>query len=346
MITSTLTKRWPRAGREWHLPGRRTFAGLVAATSCGTLALALTAGPAGAQTSPVPPQPGATLGVAGEGNERLDMFYTGTDRQVWMVHMSPMGQNVPAPLGGRLIGGPAAVWVQPGGLSSTAMLVVFGRGTDNALWWIHQTASGWSRWASLGGVLTSTPTAAAEPSQGSFLLVEARGSNGAVWNRTLQGPRRIWEPWNSIGGRLLPGTAPALAINGGGLFAAAVGTDRAVWVAEDRYGGPGFVWHSIGGRTTASPGIATPAESGAVVAFARGTDNAAWYKEFFGHTAGVTAGWHSLGGRLTSGVTALTRQEALQFGPTSVFALGRDNRAWMDSGTWPALTGWQLVRVG
>ena len=83
-----------------------------------------------------------------------------------------------------------------------------------------------------------------------------------------------------------------------------------------------------------------------MVAFARGTDNAAWHKEFFGHTAGVTAGWHSLGGKLTSGVTALTQQEALQFGPTSVFALGRDNRAWMDSGTWPALTGWQLVRVG
>jgi hypothetical protein len=83
-----------------------------------------------------------------------------------------------------------------------------------------------------------------------------------------------------------------------------------------------------------------------VVAFARGTDNAAWYKEFFGQTAGVTVGWHSLHGKLTSGVTALTQREASQFAPTSVFALGLDNRAWMDSSTWPALTGWQLVRVG
>jgi hypothetical protein len=345
MITSSATRRWPRIRRN-NIPHRRgALLGTVAALSGAGIALTLAAGPAGAQTAAAPPQPGVTLGVAGEGNERLDMFYTGTDHQVWMVHMSPMGQNVPGPLGGQLIGGPAAVWIPPGGVLPSG-LAVFGRGTDNHLWWRHQTSSGWSRWASLGGRLTSKPNVTVEPSLGGYLFVAVRGTDGAVWGRTLHGTKPVWEAWNKAGGRLLAGTAPAVAINGGGLFVAAVGTTRAVWVAEDLFGGPGFVWHSIGGRTTANPGLATPAESGAVVAFARGSDNAGWYNEFRGHTTGVTAGWHSLGGQLTSGVTALTQQEDLHYSTTSVFALGPDNLAWMDSGTWPALSGWTHVRVG
>lgn len=259
----------------------------------------------------------------------------------------PNGANVPDPLGGKLIGGPAAVWIPPGTLPIGG-LAVFGRGTDNRLWWRHQTSSGWSAWASLGGRLTSKPTAnvggALAPGA---VAVFARGTDGAVWGRALHGNTMggvEWTPWVSLGGRLLAGTAPASAGNDSGLFIAAVGTDRAVWVAEELVG-KGLSWQSVGGRTTVDPGVASPSAS-AVVAFARGTDNAAWYKEFFGHTGGVTAGWHSLHGKLTSGVSALTQHEGSQFGATSVFALGSDNRAWMDTGTWPALTGWQLVRVG
>jgi hypothetical protein len=346
MITSSATRRWPRIRRN-HIPHRRgALLGAVAALSGAGIAVTLAAGPAGAQTTAAPPQPGVTLGVAGEGNERLDMFYTGTDHQVWMVHMSPMGQNVPEPLGGKLVGGPAAAWIPPGGVLPSG-LAVFGRGTDNGLWWRHQTSNGFSRWASLGGKLTSKPAVAVGDDR---LVVFARGTDGAVWRRVLypggRPLRPIWDPWDSIGGRLLPGTAPAAAIGTGGHFVAAIGTDRAVWVGENLYGGPGFVWHSIGGSTTSNPGLVSPAE-GVVVAFARGTpSNAAWYNEFLGHTPGVTAGWHSLGGRLTSGVTALTQQEGSVYGATSVFALGPDNLAWMDSGTWPTLTGWTHVRVG
>jgi hypothetical protein len=318
---------------------------MVAVLTGGCAALLLAAGPAGAQPPP-PPQPGTTVGVAAEGNERLDMFYTGTDQHVWMVHMSPMGQYV-APLGGTLIGGPAAVEIEPGGLSPTATLVVFGRGTDNALWWTHETGSGWSRWASLGGRLTSKPSAAFGISSlgGDVIVVAVRGTDGAVWDRAEFHQQTLgWTRWQSLGGRLLTGTAPAVAINGGLSFAA-VGTNGSVMVTASLNGGQGFAWHSIGGRTTASPGLAAPA-NGAVVAFARGLDGAAWYNEFDGHTQGVTAGWHSIGGRLTSGVTAITQHEGPVFGQTAVFGLGLDGRAWMDSGTWPALTGWDRVRVG
>jgi hypothetical protein len=348
MITSSATRRW-RIHRNNCSGTRAAVVGVVAALSGAGIALTLAAGPAGAQTTAAPPQPGVTLGVAGEGNQRLDMFYTGTDHQVWMVHMSPMGQNIPEPLGGRLIGGPAAMWIPPGTFPIGG-LAVFGRGTDNALWWRHQTSSGWSRWASLGGRLTSKPTATlGGPSAPSAVLVFARGTDGALWARVMHGNTKggvEWISWARLGGRLLAGTAPAAASNGSGLFAAVVGTDHAVWVDQYPAGGPGFAWHSIGGRTTASPGLAAPSQT-AVVAFARGTTaNAAWYKEFLGHTPGVTAGWHSLGGRLTSGVTALTQKEGSVYGATSVFALGPDNLAWMDSGIWPALTGWTHVRVG
>ncbi len=274
-------------------------------------ALALAAGPAGAQTTQAPPKPGVTLGVAGEGNERLDMFYTGTDRQVWMVHMSPMGQNIPESLGGHLTGGPAAVYLLPGGQIPSGFMV-FGRGTDNRLWWRHQTSSGWSSWTSLGGNLTSKPTATIGGAMApGAVAVFARGADGAVWGRAVHGTPSgglAWTPWFSLGGRLLAGTAPAAASNDSGSFLATVGQ--------------------------------------AAVAFVRGTDNAGWYNEFLGQTAGVTAGWHSLHGTLTSGVTAFTQAEGSVLGPTSVFALGSDSRAWIDTGTWPSLTGWQPVRVG
>jgi hypothetical protein len=220
---------------------------------------------------------------------------------------------------------------------------VFGRGTDNRLWWRHQTSSGWTRWASLGGNLTSKPAVTTGDDN---LLIYVRGTDGAVWVRHEYNRAGQWEAWHKVGGRLLAGTAPAAAY-GLGIFLAVVGTDHAVWVGEDLYGSSGLKWHSIGGRTNSNPGLATP-DLGTVAAFARGTNNAGYYNEFRGQTAGVTAGWHSLHGSLTSGVTALTQHDSqsLVFGPTSVFALGPYSRPLMDTGTWPALTGWQRVRIG
>ncbi len=65
-------------------------------------------------------------------------------------------------LGGRLIGGPALAVAPAGVLGPDSTLVVFGRGTENALWWRHQTAAGWAPWRSLGGKLTSKPAATVE----------------------------------------------------------------------------------------------------------------------------------------------------------------------------------------
>lgn len=66
--------------------------------------------------------------------------------------MSPMAQNIPVSLGGKLIGGPAAVRIPPGTLPISG-LAVFARGTDNALWYneffghTSGVTAGCTRWA-------------------------------------------------------------------------------------------------------------------------------------------------------------------------------------------------------
>jgi hypothetical protein len=61
-----------------------------------------------------------------------------------------------------------------------------------------------------------------------------------------------------------------------------------------------------------------------------------WYNEFAGTTAGVTSGWHSLGGQLTSGVGAGSAPD----GSTAVAVLGPNGRIYARTGTWPALGTW------
>jgi hypothetical protein len=338
MITSSTTRRW-RIRRNHGSGKRAALLGAVAALSGAGIAVTLAAGPAGAQTAAAPPQPGATLSVTGLSTS---FFFTGTDRQ---AYLSDMSSSMREPLGGQLIGGPAAVMLPAGDASPFGACAVFGRGTNNQLWWNQVRGDGPSRWERLGGVLTSKPNAVVGPG-GNTVRVFARGADGAVWYRAghaTSDHRVVWDSWASMGGRLLPGTAPVAVWDGG--YVAAVGIDHAVWVS---YASPDGrrSWHSIGGSTTSDPGLATPA-TGAVVAFARGTTaNAAWYNEFRGHSAGVTAGWHTLGGRLTSGLTAITVQRGSRFGETVVMALGPHSKVMIDTGTWPELSGWTLVPIG
>jgi hypothetical protein len=72
------------------------------------------------------------------------------------------------------------------------------------------------------------------------------------------------------------------------------------------------------------------------VVFVRGLDGAVWYDEFAGTTAGVTVGWHSLGGQLTSGVGA----GSAPGGSTALVVLGPNGRIYPRTGTWPALGAW------
>ena len=195
------TRGWARAGARTPArpSGHRRTALLTAVLASGGLATLLAAGPASAQTArpaPAPPAlatanpaPGLTPSVAlftpaDSGNAMAHLAYTGTDGSVWL--RDALAPSQPATdLGGHLIGGPDVVLVPPGVLAPSQTsdeLAVFGRGTDNALWWTHQTASGWTGWQSLGGVLTSKPGAAAsEFGDHGKLVVFARGTDAEIW---------------------------------------------------------------------------------------------------------------------------------------------------------------------
>ncbi|MEH2385895.1 MAG: hypothetical protein V7K14_08975, partial [Nostoc sp.] len=71
---------------------------------------------------------------------------------------------------------------------ASGRLDVFVRGTDNALWhkWFD---GGWSGWESLGGILTSSPTAVSW-SYGR-IDVFARGTDNALWHQWFDG---AWRP--------------------------------------------------------------------------------------------------------------------------------------------------------
>lgn len=322
----------PGRNRTWRLA-----AVLTAVLGGGSLLALAPAGPAAAR--PPGPAPGIAVSAAGTGTNGPRLFYASPAGQVWMRELGNPESGGPVNLGGRLVGGPAAVWIPPGSLFAASTYAVFGRGTDSALWWRYQTASGWSPWASLGGRITSAPAAAANR-YGNQAGVYARGADGALWTRALvQG--RVWTSWESRGGRLLAGTGPAAANYAGLPFVAVAGTDQAIWAGLHSSSGPGYAWRPLGGRTTAGPGIAVAA-GGTIVAFARGTDSAAWYNQFAVGGRLVKSGWHSLGGHLTAGPSAIPTGENVPppQGPAYLFVLGPGSQLWMRTGTWPVLNGW------
>src|SRR5690349_3086633 len=76
-------------------------------------------------------------------------------------------------------------------------------GTDNALWHIWQTApnNGWSSWASLGGILTSS-RAVGRNADGR-LEVFVRGTDEALWHIWQLTPGGAWSSWASLGGVII-----------------------------------------------------------------------------------------------------------------------------------------------
>ena len=181
----------------------RTFTVMAAAALVGGGLLAL-APAVQASAQPPPPMPRFSLSAAAQSPSQVWLAYTATNFQVYVRNAAQQGAQA---LGGKLIGGPAIAVAPAGLLTPGTPLVVFGRGTDNALWWRHMTLSGWTAWQSLGGIITSSPAAAtAMTNQFGQLNVFARGLDGALWYRVLTAGG--WQPWTRFDTRLMAGTGP------------------------------------------------------------------------------------------------------------------------------------------
>jgi hypothetical protein len=308
-------------GRQRQRLNGRAF--LVALAGAG-LAAAMTAGSASAATAPTPPGPNYTPGSEVVGSAAV-IAYTATDGSVWVKDLVT---GVYTPAGGHLVTGPALV-TDSG--STGPVVVVFGEGTDHALWeTICSPGDSCGSWMSLGGNITSRPGAVFRgPGLGDY-SVYARGANGAVWGRdhTSAG----WSGWYTTGGHLLAGTGPSAAFLGG-TYILAVGTNQELYL--QRRGVTGFV--PVGGATTATPALT--AIAAALVGFVRGTDGAAYYHRFLN----TSPGWHSMAGAFTSGLSAV----ALNGTTTLTFGLGTDSRVYGDGADWtsypPTLLGWVLA---
>jgi hypothetical protein len=112
----------------------------------------------------------------------------------------------------------------------------FVRGTDNALWYNTGT---YNVWTSLGGVITSGPTAVAVNND---IHIFARGTDKAVWYRTLT------KEWSSISG--LVSSGPAVSTDGNVLFVVVRGNDTALWYRVlNLAAGSWGEWASLGGST-------------------------------------------------------------------------------------------------
>jgi len=205
---------------------------------------------------------------------------------------SSSSANIKAGLAGApagIVGDPAAACSQPG----TNGYDLFVRGTDNAVWWRHETSGTWGSWVSLGGSVTSSPAAAS--SRSNELYVAARGTNGQLYRTyTLDGGIN-WSGWVSRGGNMLAGTGPAILIETtGGFQYACIGTNHQLYWWHG-------TWSSLGGYLISSPsadryyGI-----DGHIHIAAQGRDGAVWrtYTTDSGTTWGT---WLSYGGKLLPG---------------------------------------------
>jgi Repeat of unknown function (DUF346) len=181
-------------------------------------------------------------------------------------------------------------------------------------------------WQPLGGSISSAPDAAS-PAPGR-LDVFARGSDNALWTRTLAGGQ--WGGWQTLGGSLT--SAPgAVAWSAKRLDVFVRGSDGGLW-HRWRDGNAWSGWESLGGVLSSGPAATSWAE-GRLDVFARGTDNALWHRWWAG--AGWSS-WESQGGSLAA------EPGAVSWGPgrIDVFARATDNQLshrWWDGQRW---NGW------
>ena len=303
---------WVTSGRRAGLNAGVVLAG-AAIVSGGVLA-----GTASAATVPRPAPgvvPGASTLVSSTQGDTIRIFYQQVNHSLITVFgpwASEWGK--PQNLGGRLTSGPAAITIKAAS-GKVASTWVFARGTDKAVHYRHYSGvrAQWGPWTRLGGrKAVGAPGVTCLSRPASLPVVFVRGTDGALWQRSLSGGR-----WISRGGHLASAPVPLPAVAGtcpGRLDVFALGTDHAVWEFTR-------AWHLVGGKSAVAP-AAVRLPSGETDLFIRGTDHALWMNV---RAPGAAAwrGWHRIGGYLTSPPTATMWPFSKLGKARTVLALGR-----------------------
>jgi hypothetical protein len=227
-------------------------------------------------------------------------------------------------------------------LPGDAQVDLFARWNDNTLHHTFHTnvQPAWAAWESLGGVLTSSPSAVSWGNQNRIDVV-ARGSDNAAWHTWWNGTS--WGGWESLGGILTYG--PLVTSWGTGrLDVFASGTDFQLW--HRYFAGTWSGWEPLGGSLGAAPGGVSWGPN-RIDIFIQGPGETLSHKWW-----NVTqwGGWESLGGTIVgqpaAASTGVGDLEVYAGGPgltPDVFHLPFSGtwQAWRAEGTyWNGQWGW------
>jgi len=226
---------------------------------------------------------------------------------------------------GVLLGGPSVVIDQSGRQH------LFVRGSNNRLYLKDETAGGsFSSWRSLGGVLTSQPTAVAD---GDGTSIFVRGTDGALWRGDLAG-NGSWLGWRGLGGTLSRGAGAGAVRTGPGAFTMFVhGVEGALWLRRTAVGYDSG-WIGLGGALIGDP-AAISSTPGTVDVFVRGADDLLYRRA--SNASGAWSGWQPMAGRLSSSPAATASPGTTK---SDVFVRGADARLY----TKTSADGWSVWR--
>jgi C1A family cysteine protease len=191
---------------------------------------------------------------------------------------------------------------------------------------IPAPAPSWKGYESLGGILTSKPSAVSWAKNRIDVVV--RGTDSAVWHRWWDGSN--WLGWESLGG-VIQGAPAICSWASGRLDLFAVGTDHRMY--HKWYQGGWSGWESLGGQFSSEP-AAVSWGANRIDVFARGMDSHMWHMWWDGAHWG---GWEDLGGVIDS-APAVSSWAANRL---DCFAKGTDSHLyhkWWNGSTW---SGWE-----
>jgi hypothetical protein len=299
---------------------------------------------------------GPELAPWGPSDQFLFAFAVGTDQALWFAKLDGFTDDDPPAawsswqsLGGVVMSPPRAV------RSGESSVDVFAAGANSELlhWqfrngsWVTHPAvvvkapsaalarvtlpSAFTQyWESLGGVITSPPHAVIFGELDDEILVFARGTDQALWNRALV--NGSWRDWTSLGHILA--SPPHAVVAAKETFAVfALGIDSAIWYTM------GGEWRSLGGTFSSAPYAVADGKS--ILVFAADAERALAWSRWDGSS---WTSWQSLGGILMCPPIANCPAGGLPY----VFTLGTDSGVWRirSAGEGEPWFDWESLGIG
>jgi hypothetical protein len=282
---------------------------------------------AGAEVSSSP-MARSGLVVGRNANGAMELFARGFDGTVSSVRQSPRADWDRAwhSLGGEVLDTTDMAVAA----NADGRLELFVRRFDGAVWHAWQPAPDadpgvWSGWASLGGQILGSPTAARGPE--GALHVFVCGTDGAVYE-IVQTETGDWgQAWHSLGGQVAHGlfVVPQIVVaanSDGRLELFVRWSDSTAWHAWQSPAGDWSDWAQIPGLSVLQM-TTTLDGNGSLVLVAEATDGAMWYVHQSASSSWGGA-WSSLGGRINGHFQAGTNGD----GRLEFFHIGTDGAIW------------------